>query len=108
MVERTVAVVQDADAVPELWVFLRNTKGELSGKMGGKEIYFWIRKQVQGLLVGGIGLLEVILHEIAVTYKRKGEKIIGIYIVRRRIPSALQTSPFSSWRERTRWKNSTA
>jgi hypothetical protein len=36
-------------------------------KKRGRKRYLWVGKKVKSLLVGGVGLLEVILHEVTVT-----------------------------------------
>lgn len=49
MIERAVTIIEDTDAVPEFGILL------------------WVREEIEGLLVGRVRLLKVILHEIAVT-----------------------------------------
>ena len=36
------------------------------------EAHLWVREEVEGLLVGCVGLLEVILHEVAVPWEMPG------------------------------------
>jgi len=50
VIQRTIAVIKDADAIPKLGVFFR------------------IWEEVKGLLVSRVRLLQIILHQIAMTY----------------------------------------
>jgi hypothetical protein len=47
VIQGTVPVVEDADAIPELGILLG------------------VGQEVESLLVGGVGLLQVVLHEVA-------------------------------------------
>ena len=54
MVEGTIAIIEYANAIPEFGILL------------------WVWQEVQSLLVSGIRLLEVILHEVAVPWEMPG------------------------------------
>lgn len=59
MIQRAISVIEDADAIPELGVFL-----------GAGEV-------IEGALVGLVGGLELILHQVAVA-ERAPEIAVGI------------------------------
>lgn len=49
MVQGTISIVKYANSIPELWILL------------------WIWEKVKGLLIGRVGLLKVVLHEVTMT-----------------------------------------
>jgi hypothetical protein len=69
VIQRTIAVVENADAVPELGIFLKEASDQpkKGRKMASDLIYFRTRKHVKGLLVGRICFLQVILHQVTMT-----------------------------------------
>ena len=75
MIQGAVSVVKDADAIPQFWVLLGMGRGLLAvnarrceAKKGKGVAYLWIGQEVESLLIGSVGLLEVVLHEVAVPW----------------------------------------
>lgn len=70
MIEGTIPIIKNSNSVPEFRVLLvtsvgvRDMKRMVKCKRRG---YLWVGKQVESLLVCGISLLKVILHEVTVT-----------------------------------------
>lgn len=68
MLERAIAVVQDTDSVPEFWLLLTLSVTRHERGWIGFMSYFRVTKVVESLLVSSVCFLQVIQHEIAVSY----------------------------------------
>jgi hypothetical protein len=121
--QRSIAVVEDADAVPKLGVLSTGTRCRVStGQIRvaptgcrASHTNLGVRQSVQGLLVSSVGLLQVVHHEVAVAWEgiRKRTSVLqrlvrfGSPLVRQTArphsPNDPQTSPFSCEMLRTRW-----
>ena len=65
MVQGAIAIVQDADAIPELGILLEQHQPPIL-LFEEHETYLGVWEEIECLLVRGIGLLQVVLHEVAV------------------------------------------
>lgn len=73
MVQGSVTVVQDTNAVPQLGIILEKSNSQGKGQCGQISIdsYLGRRKQVEGLLISGVCSLQIITHEITMAYERR-------------------------------------
>jgi hypothetical protein len=64
VLERAISVIEDTNAVPQLG--LLDMKLVSSPEDSSSEAHLWIAQVIERLLVGGIGLLKIVHHEVAV------------------------------------------
>ena len=107
MIQGSVTIIENTDTVPQLWIILgreifRKVRG---GKDSPVNSHLWRRKQIEGLLVGGVCPLQIVAHEITVAYMKHGLFARGrVMKGETNEPRELHTSPLSPCNSTTRWK----
>ena len=89
MLERAISIIEDADAIPKFRLLKERQLSDLVSRSSvARTTNLGISEVIERLLISRVRLLEVIHHEVAVSYQRRVSSACGC---RRRLPT--QTAP---------------
>jgi len=106
MIQGSITIVENTDAIPQLGIILG---GGVREARGGEEdsidSYLGGRKQIESLLISGVCPLQIITHEITVAYEMRVTRTRERFVNGgKNEPRELHTSPLSPCKSTTRWK----